>query len=82
MTDFVKGDRVQLRMTVGDRRPNGQLDVTIEVFADLPLDGNPHMRLVMQLGPFEMPIERLSEAVRELLERASPLVESITRLLR
>lgn len=82
MSDFVKGDRVQLRMTVGDRRPDGNLDVTIEVFADLPLDGQPRMRPVLQLGPFETPIDRLAPMVGELLSRIAPVVESITHLLR
>lgn len=49
-------DKAGLFIVFGDRSKDGKLDVTIELWGDVPLDGS-GIKKIMTIGPLNIPVE-------------------------
>lgn len=66
---FKPGDKVQVIITLGDRNPDGQIDVTVEGFAAIPLIDKEPRALVSHT--FDIPVDKLVALVAGLTPAAA-----------
>lgn len=82
--EFKQNDKAQLRITVGDRTPDGKVDLTVEVFAKLPIihAANAVPVRVATIGPFTPPIEQLEAFMGTvILGRVAPLLVNLLKIV-
>jgi hypothetical protein len=65
------GDKVQLRVTLGDRKPDGNSDVTFEAYAVVPFAGSEPVKIAdVTISP---PIEEIPRMLASAMGSFAPL---------